>query len=384
VTLQLAVILSSVVGAILFFLSGYLVRSESATDDGSAAQEMDTLGDKITAYRNNRLAEAEKERGRIADLEAEIQQLMNERETHDASASQEIDALREEITTAHSRLAEAEQERARLGNLEKEIQQLQRERSALVDENRQLHGKWKEKARQASILWDEKTDLKQRLRQAQGDGPLREEQARRLKELESERNQLTIMLETKDRQISALEPYRDESARLSTLVAEVPHLRETVDQLKQENRELRSLGLVYQAPTRTTQAMPAKHIGGSMENLLEQFSEVEGTPRGAALADEHGLLVAGTSKHAESLAVTCALGDGLMTQVSDILPLGSLRQLVMVDSNEVTVGVYPFQCGSDRLLLASLSVGPGPSSQAVADFVSQASQLIDGVRSQNG
>lgn len=166
-------------------------------------------------------------------------------------------------------------------------------------------------------------------------------------------------------------------------MAEVPHLRETVDQLKQENRELRSLGLVHQEPATATHTMPAEHLGASMQTLLEHFTENKGA-RGAALADEHGLLVAGISEYAEGLAVTSALCDGLMTKLGDILPLGALQKLIIVDTNAVTATIHPFQVGPDRLMLASLSVGLRPGSKAVSGFVSQASRLIAGERSQNG
>ena len=101
------------------------------------------------------------------------------------------------------------------------------------------------------------------------------------------------------------------------------------------------------------------------------------------MADDHGLLVAGTSAYAENLAVTGALCDGLMTQVGDLLPLASLQRLVMVDSNAVTAAIHPFGVGPDRMILASLSVQPGPDDAAVGDFVSQATRLIGGVESQS-
>ena len=119
-----------------------------------------------------------------------------------------------------------------------------------------------------------------------------------------------------------------------------------------------------------------------MQELLEQFSEVSGA-RGAALADDHGLLVAGTSEYAEDLAVTGALCDGLMTQVGELLPLASLQRLVMVDSNAVTAAIHPFRVGPDRMILASLSVQPGPDDGAIGEFVNQASRLIAGVESRS-
>ena len=370
-TIQLAVFLSSVAGAILFFVGGYWAARP-------ASREFHVLRGQVDSYRN-RLVEAEGERARVADLEEENQQLREERDTLNASASQALNGLRGEITSYQNRLAEAERERARIANLEKEIQQLNDERKSLAIENRQLHEKWKEKTRQAGALWDEKSDLKHRLEQTLEDSRLLKEQTERLENLEAERKQSAIKLETMGRQVASLEHYKEESARLSTLIAEVPHLHSTIDQLKQENRELRSLGLVNQPPAAIIRTLPAEHVGGSVQQLLEQFSENTGA-RGAALADDHGLLIAGTSEYAEGLAISGALVDRLMTQIADILPLGSLRQLVMVDANALTAAIHPFRFGSDRLMLASLSVGPGPDGQAVADLVNQASQLIGGVR----
>lgn len=212
---------------------------------------------------------------------------------------------------------------------------------------------------------------------------LLKERTYRFKALEAERNQLTIRIQSLDRQVIELERYKEESARLTDLVAEVPHLRDTINRLKQENRELRSLGLVYQSPAATTHTVLTERLSSPMQHLLEQFAENKGT-RGTALADERGQLVAGTGKYAEGLAVTSALCNGFMTQVVDILPFAALRQLIIVDTNAVTVAIYPFRVGSDQLTLASLSIGLRPGSKAIDDFFHQASQLIDGERSQDG
>lgn len=360
-TLEFAVIASSVVGAMLFFFGGYyFARPASSPLPETSALEQ-TPGQAVrdgsaTSPHGTKL---------VAD---------------DVSDSLEIDALRDEIVTCRNRLAKAEQEQGRIAALEEEAQQHREKYRKLEDENRELQERWNDKEREAGNLRDEKSDLKRRLQQTLDEMDLLKEQAGRLKELEAERDQLTIRLESLERQVAVLEPYKEESARLTTLVAEVPHLRNTVDHLKQENRELRSQGLAYQPPTATTPKSPTPHLGSSMQHLLERFTENKGA-RGAALADEHGLLVAGTSEYAEGLAVTSALCDGLMTQLANILPLATLRQLVIVDTNAVAAAIYPFQVGPDRLILASLSVGPRPNNKAIDDFISQASLLIDGKRS---
>jgi len=163
--------------------------------------------------------------------------------------------LQGEITTYRSRLTEAERERGKAASLEEELRKLHKEFNALSDENRQLHEKWKEKARQAGILRDEKSDLKQSLQQTLNDNQQLKEQTQRLKDLEVERKQSAIKLESMYRQVASLEHYKEESARLNTLIAEVPHLHSSMDQLKRENRELRSLGLVYQPPSATMFSM---------------------------------------------------------------------------------------------------------------------------------
>ena len=339
-TLEFAVIASSVAGAILFFFGGYLMaRSASSPLPETSALEQpprQSAGD-----------------GNEASPRAS-QSLAG-----DMSASLELVALRDEIATCRNRLVKAERECGRIAGLEEEIRQHTETQTKLEDDNRNLREKWQDKEREAGTLRDEKSDLKRRLQQALEEMKRLKEQTGRLKELEAERNQLTLKLESLGRQVTVLEHYKEESSRLTSVVAEVPHLRNTVDQLKQENRELRSLGLAYQPPTATTHITPAGYLGGSMQHLLERFAESEGM-RGTALADEQGLLVAGTSQYAEGLAVTSALCDGLMAQLTDILPLTSLHQLVIVDTNVVTTAIYPFRVGPDRLILASLSAGPPP------------------------
>lgn len=381
-TLQLAVIVSSVVGAILFFVSGYMT-SRSA----SASQEIDALREKVTAYRV-RLADADRERGQITNLMKEIDNLYEEKHALNASASQELNTLKDEITAYRNRLADAERERGRAANLGEEIQKLHAEHNTLLDKYRKLDHKWKEESHKAATLRDERSDLNQRLQQAMEQIRQLEGQTQRLKNLEVERNQVDLKLETMGRQLAALEPYKEENARLTNVVAEGSHLREIIGQLKQENRELRSLGLVtshplYKPSATTTRTPPAENIGDSVQHLLERFSERTGA-RGMALADDNGLLVAGSGKYTEGLAVICALCDGLTTQLADVLPLGSLRQLVMVDANAVSAAIHPIQVGPDRLMLASLWVGARPGSRAIAEFLNQTSGLIGGVRSQIG
>ena len=401
-TLQLAVLVASVAGAVLFFFGGYLAaRSgsyplpeasglegksgrtqpevlsrvvKSKTHDGSDVRELDALRTQVNAYRI-RLAEAERLGARVPGLEEEIHRLHAQSNTLDKSTSEELNALRDEVSAYRIRLAEAEREGGRVTDLERKIQRLRDEREALAEENRELHEKWKEKTRQAGTLWDERSDLKKRLEQTLDDYRMLKKQTRRLDDLEAERKQTAIKLETMYRQVASLDHYKEENVRMNNLVAEVPYLHNMIDQLKQENRELRSLGLVIQPSAATTRTAPAENAAGSVQQLLEQYSENIGA-RGVALADEHGLLVAGTSDYAEGLAVTGALCDNLMTQVADILPLGSLRQVVLVDSNAVTAAIYPFRFGPDQLMLASLSVGPLPEGDAIDDLVSQASQLI--------
>lgn len=395
-TLQLAVFVSSLAVAILFFLGGYMTArsapspmSEASTPDSSsgrvdrdagavltdesstvaeeglATQELDALRDEVSAYRT-RLADAERERDRMANPE------------EDARQTEELNALRDEITGCRSRLAAAQLDRERAGSLEDEIRQLREERGNLAEENRSLHEKWKEKAHQAGALWDEKADLKERLEQTLADNRELKDQAEELKKLQAMKKRWAVRLATMYRRVDSLEHYKEESARLSTLIQEIPHLRSTIHHLEQENRELRSLGLVYQAPAANIRTRPSEHVGGSMQHLLEQFSE-QTNARGAAFADDHGLLVAGTSEYAEGLAVTSALCDRLMTQVADVLPLGSLRRMVLVDANAVTAAIYPFRIGPDQFMLAALTVDAPPGDDAIRDLGNRASQLIGGV-----
>jgi hypothetical protein len=362
VTLQLAVLFSSVAGAFLFYLGGYLIGRGGRVAKAAipSAPPEPPPGNTVSGA-----AEAEPQ-GAVVDQ---------------ARRSLELDALRQEGEACRSRLLAVEQER---GTLEKENQRLIKEKErlqGLVDKGsidpdlEQL----KEKASQVDALREEKFDLSVRLKQLQELNRVLQKQTERMKELEDERHASNLKMESQERHVAALERLKEENARLSTLVSEIPELRSAVESLTAENRELRSLGLVHKPSPRPGQTSLPEDLGGSMQALLDRLDARLGAGgRGTALADEQGLLVAGTSEYSEGLAVTAALCDGLMRQVSEILPLTTLSRFTMVDTSSNAATVCPFRVGSDGLLLATLSVGTVPSNEIFDDIVGQASVLIGG------
>jgi hypothetical protein len=350
---QLAVFASSLVGAVLFFLGGFYFARSAAP-----ARQPAVPAGRASAAASGGAAPPAIEPKPAAD--SRIMQL-------------ELGVLREEFAKCRGRLAQVEQER--VPALEEEIRRQREQTARLEAANAQLQQALRGKELEAVGLDEQRSDLKRRLEQSVEEAALLRDQARSLRKSEAAVNQLAIENESLNRQLAMLERYKEENTRLTAALAEEPELRSSMERLRQENRQLRSLGLVQQPPARVRPA-PSEPAGESVQELLEQFAR-RMEVRGSALADEHGLLVAGTGPHAEGLAVASALADGLMTQLGELLPMAALRRLVVVDANAVTAALYPFQAGSVRLTLASLSVGQEPDRAEIDELIGRATRLID-------
>jgi len=79
--------------------------------------------------------------------------------------------------------------------------------------------------------------------------------------------------------------------------------------------------------------------------------------RAAVVADEMGLVVASSGQHSDAIAAVGAVVSRATTQVAHLLPIGTPRQVVLRDENDLTVTLRPIDAEGRSLLLLTLALG---------------------------
>jgi predicted regulator of Ras-like GTPase activity (Roadblock/LC7/MglB family) len=99
-------------------------------------------------------------------------------------------------------------------------------------------------------------------------------------------------------------------------------------------------------------------LGKRLGGILVHLSQIQGA-RGAVVADEHGLLVAGADDGGDGLAALAALFDEMAERVSRMTDFGELRRVTLRDCNSLAIAIQAIPIDRERLFLVSLSAGPG-------------------------
>jgi predicted regulator of Ras-like GTPase activity (Roadblock/LC7/MglB family) len=215
----------------------------------------------------------------------------------------------------------------------------------------------KQKEAEAESLREERTQLAEQVQALA-------ERVQALSAAERKRQELAIEVERLTAEVHDLARYREQLVDLQGEQEALVALRNTVRELQEENAQLRSQQLAQQAPPRPALPENPAGLGESLDSFLVPLAEREGY-RAAVLADQQGLLIAGTGEHAKELAVVAALYDEMASKVPEDLPLSHLQEIHMVDENAVTLAVQPLSVAADRLILVSLSVGSGPDKDSI-------------------
>jgi hypothetical protein len=294
-------------------------------------------------------AEAQKgvEAGKEAErLRAEILAQKRELEV----AQQKASGAQDQVASLKDELRAARQATGDRGSLESELLE-QRARLASVDG----------KLAQVERLEEERFQLRQRVKELEG----LEAKLQDLERAEGSRKDLAIKVGVLEEQLATLERLREENLRLRDDAKEVGELRRELTRLTAELAGLRSQGLHREAPPQAPAPLPPGTLGGTLQSLLQEVAK-DGRTRGVVVADESGLVVASTGANAEALAAAAAVFVDSATRVlRNVLPLGPLRNLAVVDENEVTIAALPLTVSEHALILATLTAGPGPDPAAV-------------------
>ncbi len=204
----------------------------------------------------------------------------------------------------------------------------------------------------------------EQLREAEQQNEALDERTQQLDEANDERKDLQIKVHVLGEQLAELESLRERATALGAAEKELETLRQQLSDLTADNAQLRAKGVVLEAPPKPLLKARPENFGQSLQSILDRLSEAEYT-RAAVVADELGLVVAGVGNQADAMAGAGALFADLETRLQPILSLGTVERLTLSGVDDLTLTVQPFQVATDKLVLATLSVGPGPKKDTV-------------------
>jgi predicted regulator of Ras-like GTPase activity (Roadblock/LC7/MglB family) len=391
-TPEIAAGAGSVAGALLFFGAGFLlakwktvsvaVPKKAGTSMASGANVPEAAGSTHhtdSVQRNEVLLENEQ-----LKLANELQK--EENRTIVAAAKSRISKLKKQLEQANATMAELKskldatsrnlsEEYAEKTSLSEAMQQMkehfqgqgetEQDRSRLEERNRELSMQAEKYEQQISYI----AELEDKNRELRLQTERLDEEFTRLSDLEDVNLELSIRTERFDEQLKDLDALRDENRTLQESLAVLEASKKEIVRLKEENAKLNSLGIVLKESPRPS-SLPAAPdgLGGAFQNMVNTLSG-EKSSRGVVLADELGLLVAGTGDHTESMAAMAAVFTTVSERMETVFPFGEISQIVIENMDELTITMQPYELASDRLILTALSVGPGPERASVAKLI---------------
>lgn len=227
-----------------------------------------------------------------------------------------------------------------------------------------------EKEKQVHKMTEEKIGLSEKLIEARREIKELKDRVLTLEEEAKGYQALTLRLRYLNEQCQKMEELRESNVRLQKKADECKQLQEQIAVLCAENSRLRSLDVVLDTPPRPACVSYTEGLGNSLQHLVERLAQTE-KARGVVLADDQGLLVAGTGEHLEGLAAAAAVFDALTHKVRTILPLSTPQRLTITDENSITLIAQPFVFASVQLVLVNLSVGPGPDRETIDRLIAE-------------
>lgn len=199
-----------------------------------------------------------------------------------------------------------------------------------------------------------------------------------LSDLESQKNLLILEIEQLTNRLSSLESHKNTDVHIETQNKEIAQLKSTVDALLHINSELTAKGLYLESELHNDIKIPqtSSTIHDSLNSVLSKIT-LNANVKASTIADNLGLIVVekGQRKYTEGLAGIAASFDSLNKQIHSFIPLGELKQITVTDKNDVTVSAFPFTVSDEKLVVMLLSAGTGPTTTAVQNALTGASDL---------
>jgi predicted regulator of Ras-like GTPase activity (Roadblock/LC7/MglB family) len=355
---QLTWVVCALIGALFFFVSGYMIAARTRTAPSVArnSNPSKTDGPRKVKVAGPEISSAEgEEKGQeVVFLDA----LQTDRH-----------GLRKELSRANARLErwrkEAEALSARKRELERENREIENKLRTLEEMRRQEPAPVRRPARLRELLDAFKSlrvekeklayQIKLERRRVQEMLPKMEEMA----ELKKNNQELSLRVDQLKGELEVLEQREHPGAGPRQGLA-VEELKSEVRQLQSENAKLRSMKILWEAPPEPIAHFSKEGLGQMFQQLVNRLT-VSDQVRGVALADELGLLIAGTSEYAEVLAALAAVFSKTKSRVATMLPLTEVDHLKIVNRNGLTLMMRPVTISGNHLVLSTLTTGEGPS-----------------------
>ena len=191
-----------------------------------------------------------------------------------------------------------------------------------------------------------------------------------IKILESEKNDLAIKVEVLSKKVNELESLRKENEELKMKNKEFEIIRSKVHEIEAENAALRSKGLIIESVRKPETLKIKSGFGKTLDQIVKKLTKSKNS-RGVVVADELGLPVAGTSNNLNALAGMAAIFSIIDERIHNMLSLGKLEKLIIVDDNNLTLTIFPFTILKERLMLTTLTIGSGPETSKVLKLISK-------------
>jgi hypothetical protein len=183
--------------------------------------------------------------------------------------------------------------------------------------------------------------------------------------------ELALTRESLHARDAELNHLRESNARLRIVEAELAQAHSDVERLSDEARLLRAEAFKGKTAQFSMIAAEEPRIvtrGSALQAVVDQET-ASGRAKSAVIADELGLLVAASGvveDYGEALAALGAYIADIGSKTRDLLPLRTLRQVVVRDELDTILTVQPLAADDPGLALVTLAVASNPAGSARA------------------
>ena len=273
----------------------------------------------------------------------------------------EVWRLQQQAQHLQATLDQAENENRRLHTELAEMHRLRERRGKVWAEVHRLQ----EKEQSLGSLREERRHLADRLNEVQGElrklTPLKE----RLDAAERERDELAAKLQAVGGYLEELARRRVENDRLRVQLREITELKHRSAELEEELGAVRAQQAgAWKVRMHFPRSGLAEAMEVSIRPALDELAKSE-RYRAAVISDDLGLAVGGFGEHIDTMAAMAAAYGDLDGRLHDVLSADHMRLLGAKLSGDLFLCTVPLQASSEGLLLTTLTVGGGPSREDI-------------------
>lgn len=190
-------------------------------------------------------------------------------------------------------------------------------------------------------------------------------------DLEQEKQDLAAKLDFFKSELKELEHLRHEKHSLMARVSELEPLQEQVRVLKTEIKRADFIKKSSLKPRPTGDSSAREGLGKVFQSIVNEISKLDGS-HGVVVADELGLLIAGTGEHMDNMAAMAAIFSELDVKLSALIPFGSIVSIKISGLDDINITMHPFDMYSEKVVLTVLAIGEGPNHNTIAQLTQQA------------